>query len=167
MSFILYIILISSCVAYLLVSSSKTSGWLKIFAIVLLLHGYITSAVTLNHVSGYPTVESLPSKFEVLYGRIVEGEGKPFIELWVSYDLSLNNKIHAWFSMAGNMNNLTRVYRMPYSEENHEMVLKIQEKILEGKIVGVVLSDQENDEIDLREGMENYRINHKGYAIQK
>tara|TARA_B100000674_G_C37832592_1_gene911272 strand:- start:217 stop:720 length:504 start_codon:yes stop_codon:yes gene_type:complete len=167
LSFALYVILISSCVAYLLVLTSKSTGWLKLFAVLLLMHGYITGVTTLREVSGYPTVSKLPKEFEVIYGRIIEKEGDSFIELWVSYELSLNDKLHALFSMAGNMNDLTRVYRMPYSEENHEMILKIQEKILEGKVVGIILSDQEGTEIDLRQGAENYRIEHKGYSIQK
>ena len=123
MSFALYVILISSCVAYLLVLTSKSTGWLKLFAVLLLMHGYITGVTTLREVSGYPTVSKLPKEFEVIYGRIIEKEGDSFIELWVSYELSLNDKLHALFSMAGNMNDLTRVYRMPYSEENHEMIL--------------------------------------------
>ena len=70
MSFALYVILISSCVAYLLVLTSKSTGWLKLFAVLLLMHGYITGVTTLREVSGYPTVSKLPKEFEVIYGRI-------------------------------------------------------------------------------------------------
>jgi len=168
MIFVAYIIFLSLCVSYLLVSSAKSSGIIKLIAITLLAHGYATSAVTLQQVSGYPTISSLPREFKIIYARAVEGNSNPFIEIWVSYDMSNNNKFYAWFSMAGSMNDLTRVYRMPYNEKNHEMVLKIQKQVIEGKTVGIMISDEEgNGEVDLRDGMQNYRIRHKGYRIQK
>jgi len=167
MIFSVYIILLSLCVSYLLVSSSKTSGIIKVIAITLLIHGYVTSAVTLKQASGYPTTSELPEKFQILYGRVIEDNSKPFIELWISYDMGRGHKIFAWFSMAGNMDDLTRVYRMPYTEENHEMLLKIQRKIIFGERVGIVRSDSEGNELDLRNGMQNYNIQYKGYTIQK
>ena len=53
------------------------------------MHGYITGVTTLREVSGYPTVSKLPKEFEVIYGRIIEKEGDSFIELWVSYELTI------------------------------------------------------------------------------
>ena len=167
MSFAAYIIFLSLCVSYLLVQASSKSGMIKLIAMIMLVHGYITSAVTLKEVSGYPTISSLPEEFEIIYARAIENNSNPFIELWVSYDIPNHEKFYAWFSMAPSMHNLTRVYRMPYTEENHEMVLKIQRRIIDGRTVGVSLEDSANMDVDLREGMQNYRIKHKGYRIKK
>jgi len=167
MIFAAYIIFLSLCVSYLLIQASSKSGIIKVIAITLLVHGYITSAVTLKDVSGYPTISDLPEEFKIVYARAVENNSKPFIELWITYNMPNHEKFYAWFSMAPSMHDLTRVHRLPYTEENHEMVLKIQQRIDNGRQVGVTLSDNDNGEIDLRNGMQNYRIRHKGYRIQK
>jgi hypothetical protein len=98
---------------------------------------------------------------------VLEENNDPFIELWVSYEMNSTNKFFAWFSLSGEMHNLSRVYRIPYTEENHEMVLKIQKKLLRGEKVGIIQDANKTGDVDLRDGMMNYRIKNKGYLIQK
>lgn len=167
MSFAIYLIGLSFAVCYMLISSSKTSGLVKILSIVLLVHGYITSGATLKQASGYPTIAELPEKFDILYARVLEENNDPFIELWITHNMSQTSKFFAWFSLSGEMHNLSRVYRIPYTEENHEMVLKIQKKILRGERVGVIQGSNHTGDVDLRDGMMNYKIKHRGYLIQK
>jgi hypothetical protein len=75
--------------------------------------------------------------------------------------------MRTWFSLGGEIHNLSRVYRIPYTEENHEMVLSIQKKLLEGKKVGIIQEQGTGSDVDLRDGLLNYKIKHNGYLIQK
>ncbi len=47
------------------------------------------------------------------------------------------------------------------------MVLEIQKKLLRGEKVGIIQDSNGGNNIDLRDGMMNYKIKHKGYLIQK
>ena len=38
----------------------------------------------------------------------------------------------------------SRVHRMPYSTDNHKMVMEIQEKISKGEQIGIKLDGNEN-----------------------
>ena len=167
-SFAIYIILLSASVALILAKSSLTSHPVKALAVILLIHGYVTSWSTYKQVSGYPTGDELPRKFEILWVRVVEAEPENFIELWIKYDTPILDKITARFSLAHDWNNISRVYRIPYTDENHEMSLEIQKKIERGEKTGIINDDNSsNNDLDLREGAENYSIEFEGQKITK
>ena len=80
MSFAIYIILLSASVALILAKSSLTSRPIKALVLVLLIHGYFTSWATYKQVSGYPTADELPKKFEIMWARVVETQKEDFID---------------------------------------------------------------------------------------
>ena len=167
-SFAIYIILLSASVALILAKSSLTSHPVRALAVVLLIHGYVTSWATYKQVSGYPTADELPKKFEIIWVRIVEAQPEDFIELWINYDTPTTDKVIARFSLAHNWSNISRVYRIPYSDENHKMALEIQKKIERGEKTGIINDDgSSNNNIDLREGAENYSIEFESKKITK
>lgn len=168
MTFAIYIILLSVCVALILANSSLTSKPVRALAVILLIHGYVTSWSTYEQVSGYPTTADLPKKFEIVWARVVEEQSGNFIELWIDYDVSILNKLAARFSLAHGWNDISRVYRMPYSDENHEMVLELQSKIERGEKAGIINeTDSSNSSLDLREGSKNYSIEFESKKITK
>ncbi len=168
MSFAIYIILLSASFALILAKSSLTSHPIRILAVVLLIHGYITSWSTYKQISGYPTGDELPKKFEILWVRVVEAEPDDFIELWIKYDTPVLNKIEARFSLAHDWSDISRVYRIPYTDENHEMSLEIQKKIERGEKTGIINNDNSsNNDLDLRQGAENYSIEFESQKITK
>ena len=168
MSFAIYIILLSVSVALILAKSSLTSKPIRAIVVILLIHGYVTSWATYKQVSGYPTVDELPKKFEIVWIRVIEAPPEDFIELWISYDTPILDKVVARFSLAHSWNNISRVYRIPYNDENHEMALEIQRKIERGEKTGVINNDSNsNNDIDLREGTENYSIEFESKKITK
>jgi hypothetical protein len=167
MSFVIYLVGLSFAISYLLISSTKTSSLVKILGIIFLVHGYITSISTLEQVSGYPSTANMPHKFDILYARVLENNDNPFIEIWASHKMNYTNKFFAWFALGGEIHNLSRVYRIPYTEENHEMVLSIQKKLLEGEKVGIIQEQGSGSNVDLRDGLVNYKIKNSGYLIQK
>lgn len=168
MSFAIYIILLSASVALILAKSSLTSHPVRALAVILLIHGYITSWSTYKQVSGYPTADKLPKKFEIVWVDVVESQPEDFIELWIKYDTPVLEKVVARFSLAHNWDNISRVYRIPYTDENHEMALEIQKKIEKGEKAGIINSDNNsNNDLDLREGSENYSIEFESQKITK
>ena len=167
-SFTIYIALLSISVALILSTSSLTSKPIKVLIVIMLIHGYLTSWATYKQISGYPTTSQTPKKFEIIWARVVESPAKDFIELWINYDMPILDKFTAKFSLAHRLNNVSRVYRLPYSEENHKMVMEIQGKIERGEKVGIVNKNGDpNSEIDLREGSENFIIEFEGQKITK
>lgn len=168
MSFAIYIVLLSACIALILASSSLTSKPIRALAVILLIHGYVTSWSTYKQVSGYPTGDELPEKFEILWARVVEEQSGNFIELWIDYDTPVLNKLVARFSLAHNWNDISRVYRIPYSDKNHEMVLELQDKIKRGEKAGIINEDDSsNSSLDLRKGSKNYSIEFESNKITK
>ena len=168
MSFAVYIILLSACVAFILSTSSLTSRPVKVLVVIMLIHGYITSWATYKEVSGYPTVDQVPKKFEIIWARAVESDSGNFIELWVDYENSNIDKLIARFSLAHSWENISRVHRLPYTKDNHKMVLEIQGKIEMGEKVGVINKDDNpNSDLDLRQGSENYSIDFESKKITK
>ena len=168
MSFAIYIILLSASVALILAKSSLTSHPVRALAVILLIHGYVTSWSTYKQVSGYPTADELPKKFEIVWVRVVEAQPENFIELWIKYDTPILGKAVARFSLAHNWRDISRVYRIPYTDENHEMALEIQKKIEQGEKTGIINdNDSSNNDLDLREGAENYSIEFEGQKITK
>ena len=165
MSFIAYIVLLSICVASVLTTKSLTSNILKVLIVVVLIHGYITTWSTYKQISGYPTTDELPQRFEIIWARVVESStSDDFIELWIASDTPVIDKIMARFSLAHSWNNVSRVYRIPYNAENHQAVLEIQKKIELGEKVGV---KNINKELDLRKGSEQYSIEFEEKKITK
>ena len=168
MSFAIYIILLSTSISLILAKSSLTSHPVRALAVILLIHGYVTSWATYKEVSGYPTADEMPKKFEIVWVRVVEEQPKNFIELWIKYDVPVLDKVVARFSLAHNWNNISRVYRIPYTDENHEMALEIQKKIERGEKTGIINdNDSSNNDLDLRQGAENYSIEFEGQKITK
>jgi len=167
-SFAIYIILLSTSISLILAKSSLTSHPVRALAVILLIHGYVTSWATYKEVSGYPTADEMPKKFEIVWVRVVEEQPKNFIELWIKYDVPVLDKVVARFSLAHNWNNISRVYRIPYTDENHEMALEIQKKIERGEKTGIINdNDSSNNDLDLRQGAENYSIEFEGQKITK
>jgi len=167
-SFAIYIILLSVCVAFILSTSSLTSRPIKAIVVIALIHGYITSWATYKQVSGYPTQEQVPKKFEIIWARVVESSTEKFIEIWINYENPIVNKLVARFSLAHKWNNVSRVYRLPYDNKNHKMVMEIQGKIERGEKVGVINENGEpNSDIDLREGTQSYIIEFESKKITK
>jgi hypothetical protein len=167
-SFAIYIILLSTCISLILSRSSLTSKPVRALAVILLIHGYVTSWSTYKQVSGYPTADVLPKKFEIVWARVVEEQSGDFIELWIDYDTPILSKLVARFSLAHGWNDISRVYRIPYSDENHEMVLEIQRKIEGGEKAGIINEDNNsNSSLDLREASENYSIEFESRKITK
>ncbi len=168
MSFAIYIVLLSVCVGFILSTSSLTSRPIKAIVVLMLVHGYFTSWATYRQVSGYPTTEQVPKKFEVVWARVVESQSGSFIELWVSYENSILDKIVARFSLAHDWDNISRVYRLPYNKENHKMILELQKKIERGEKAGIINeSNDSNSDLDLRDGAENYYIEFESKKITK
>jgi len=167
MSFAVYIVILSIIVAMIFAKSSQTSTGVRVLLVMLLCHGYLTTWSTMKEISGYPTAQSLPHEFEVLWARVVETPDKKFIELWISYDTPAAGKIMARFSLAHDWRDISRVYRIPYSEENHQTVLEMQGKVRKGIKVGVVMDPNMNGEIDLREAEQRYSIEAEGRRIRK
>jgi len=167
-SFIIYITLLSICIAFILSTSSLTSKPIKAIVVVMLIHGYMTSWATYKQVSGYPTTQQVPKKFEIIWARVVESQSGDFIELWISYENTVVDKLVSRFSLSHGWNNVSRVYRIPYNDENHEMALEIQRKIERGEKTGIINNDSSsNNDIDLREGTENYSIEFESKKITK
>ena len=78
------------------------------------------------------------------------------------------DKVTARFSLAHDWDNISRVYRIPYTDENHEMVLEIQKKIERGEKAGIINDDgSSNNDLDLRQGAENYSIEFESQKITK
>tara|TARA_Y100001970_G_C14008564_1_gene737186 strand:+ start:513 stop:953 length:441 start_codon:yes stop_codon:yes gene_type:complete len=145
-----------------------TSRPIKAIVVLMLVHGYFTSWATYRQVSGYPTTEQVPKKFEVVWARVVESQSGSFIELWVSYENSILDKIVARFSLAHDWDNISRVYRLPYNKENHKMILELQKKIERGEKAGIINeSNDSNSDLDLRDGAENYYIEFESKKITK
>jgi len=167
MSFVAYVAVLSMIVAMMFAKSSKTSTGFRVLLIILLFHGYMTTWSTFKQISGYPTAQELPEEFEVLWARVVEsGEGK-FIELWILHDTPVMGKIMARFSLAHDWGDVSRVYRIPYTEENHQAVLEMQGKMREGRKVGVIMDPNMDGEIDLREAEQRYSIEAQRRMIRK
>jgi len=167
-SFIIYITLLSICIAFILSTSSLTSKPIKAIVVVMLIHGYMTSWATYKQVSGYPTTQQVPKKFEIIWARVVESQSGDFIELWISYENTVVDKLVSRFSLAHGWNNVSRVYRIPYSDENHEMVMKIQGKIELGEKVGIINENgNPNSDLDLRKGSESFSIDFESNKIIK
>jgi hypothetical protein len=135
----------------------------------LLIHGFLTIFSTFKDVSGYPTTENLPEKFEVIYARVVEQHDNKFIEMWIKFDNGNLGKFYAMFSLAHGWHDVSRVYRMPYTRDNHEMILKIKKKLLVGERVGIKFdkSEKENGEVNLREAEEKFRVDFESSRIPK
>ena len=168
MSFIIYITLLSVCVAFILSTSSLTSKPIKALVVIILIHGYTTSWATYKQVSGYPTTQQAPKKFEIIWARVVESQSGDFIELWISYENTIADKLVSRFSLAHGWNNVSRVYRLPHSDENHEMVIKIQGKIELGEKVGIINENgNPNSDLDLRKGAESFSIDFESNKITK
>ena len=168
MSFAIYIAALGISTAFILARSSQTSNMVKIILVILLSHGYLTTWATFKQVSGYPTQGELPEEFEVLWARVIETQSEKTIELWVSYDAPILDKIVSRFSLAHGWNDISRVYRIPYTEENHRTVLDMQAKIEMGQKVGVILDPENVDtEIDLREAEQQYQVHMEGERITK
>tara|TARA_R110000824_G_scaffold357562_2_gene545076 strand:- start:1138 stop:1524 length:387 start_codon:yes stop_codon:yes gene_type:complete len=128
----------------------------------------MTSWATYKQVSGWPTTQQTPNKFEIIWARVVESQSGDFIELWISYENTVVDKLVSRFSLAHDWNNISRVYRLPYSGENHKMVMNIQGKIERGEKVGIINEDgDQNAEIDLRKGSENFSIEFENNKISK
>jgi|TARA_Y100000034_G_scaffold48387_1_gene59737 hypothetical protein len=169
MSFLVYLTIVSICVAICLLRSNLGQV-MKVLLVIILLHGYLTSFSTFRDISGYPTASDLPEEFEVVWGRAVEmpQDKVKFIELWVTYDFSFTEIWVSRFSLAHRKDSLSRVYRLPYSQENHEFVLEMQQAIKLGKRMKLSFQDISMDEkIDLREAAQNYAINHEEWVISK
>tara|TARA_B100000073_G_scaffold247423_1_gene207779 strand:- start:549 stop:1055 length:507 start_codon:yes stop_codon:yes gene_type:complete len=168
MNFAIYLVLISSCLAFILSKSSLVSKPVKALAAILVVHGFLTSWATYKEVSGYPTTEDVPSKFEINWARVVESSNGKFIELWINYENPPLDKLVSQFSLAHGWNDISRVYRLPYNDKNHEMVVEIQKKIETGKRVGVINENSvTNEELDIRDGMKNYNIEFENRKISK
>ena len=168
MSFIIYIALLSVCVAFILSTNSLTSKPVKVIVVIMLIHGYTTSWATYRQVSGYPTTQQVPNKFEIIWARVVESQSGDFIELWISYENTIVDKLVSRFSLAHGWDNVSRVYRLPHSDENHEMVMKIQEKIELGEKVGIINENGDpNSDLDLRSGTESFSIEFESNKISK
>ena len=168
MSFAIYLILLSVCIAFILASSSLTSKPVRVLVIIMIIHGYLTSWATYKEVSGYPTSDQVPKKFEIIWARVVESSTDKFIEIWISYENSNVDKLIARFSLAHGWNNISRVYRLPYDDKNHKMVMEIQGKIEKGEKVGIINEKNDsNRDIDLREGAQNYFIEFESKKITK
>jgi hypothetical protein len=167
MTFAIYIAILSIIVIMIFAKSSQTSTAFRVFLVILLAHGYMTTWSTFKQVSGYPTAQDLPKEFEVLWARVVETGEEKFIELWILYDTPTMGKIMARFSLAHGWNNVSRVYRIPYSEENHQLVIEMQRKVREGKKVGITLDPSIDNDIDLREAEQRYSIEAQRTRIRK
>jgi hypothetical protein len=167
-SFIVYIALLSICIAFILSNSSLTSKPIKVLVVIMLIHGYMTSWATYKQVSGWPTTQQVPNKFEIIWARAIESQSGNIIELWISYDNSAMDKLMSRFSLAHGWNNISRVYRLPYNDKNHEMVLELQKKIEKGERVGIINQDKSlNGDLDIRDGVENYSIDFESKKITK
>jgi hypothetical protein len=167
--FALYIFLLSVTVSFILAKSSLTSSTAKVFLILLLMHGFLTVSSTFKEVSGYPTATNLPKKFEVIYARVVEQHDNKFIEMWIKFDTGTLDKIYALFSLAHEWNDISRVYRLPYTRDNHEMVLEIEKKILAGEKVGIKFDKKSlrAGEVNLRKAEEKFRVDFESRRIPK
>ena len=167
MSFVAYVAILSIIVAMIFAKSSQTSTGFRVILLVLLFHGYMTTWSTFKQISGYPTAQELPEEFEVLWARVVENGEDKFIELWISSDTPVAGKLMARFSLAHDWGDISRVYRIPYSEDNHQTVLMMQGKVREGKKVGVIMDPNLDGEIDLREAEQRYSIEAQRRQIRK
>jgi len=166
--FILYVIVLSSIVALIFARSSLTSSLTRVILAILLIHGYLTVYSTFTAVSGYPTTKKLPNKFEVVYARVVEDHDEKFIELWIKYELPYMEKVYSYFSMHFEMNNITRVFRLPYTRENHEFVLDATKKITRGGIVGIKLEEKDKKRnVSLSEGEKDFSVEYESRVITK
>ena len=167
--FALYIFLLSVAVSYILAKSSLTSKTTKVLLIFLLIHGFLTVFSTFKEISGYPTADKLPEKFEIIYARVVEQHDNKFIEMWIKFENSNLDKFYAMFSLAHGWNDISRVYRMPYTRDNHETILKIKKKLLVGERVGIRFDKhtQRDGEINLRKAEERFRVDFQSRRILK
>jgi hypothetical protein len=164
-----YIFLLSVAVSFILAKSSLTSRVTKVFLIFLLMHGFLTVFATFKQVSGYPTEANLPEKFEVIYARVVEQHDNKFIEIWIDFDNTSTHKFYAMFSLAHSWRDTSRVYRLPYTRKNHEMILEIKKKLLVGERVGIKLKKgtKNTDPVNLREAEKRFRIDFESSRILK
>ncbi len=166
--FVWYIFVLSAVISMIFAKSSMTSNAAKMFVVLLLVHGHLTVWPTFKTISGYPTAADLPSEFEVVYARVVEEHDSKFIELWIKYDVPVTGEFLSFFSMHFESNDLSRVFRMPYTKENHEFVNEMTEKIMKGDAVGVKFKDNDQKRnLDLREGEKDFRVEYDQKIITK
>jgi len=166
--FTIYLIILTTICLYFFIQTGAHK-FFKYLVIFLLLHGYLTVGATVSELAGYPTQDDLPSEVEIIWGKA--SEPKPeikypgHIDLWVIHRTSLLESVFRSFSLA-NQYGTSRIYRIPYSKENHQMLVGIQASIKKGKHVGMVFG-KDRGTIDFESAMEKYHMNYQSTVIPK
>ena len=169
MTLLLYLILITACFLYFFIHT-KSKIYIKLFAILLLSHGYLTVYSSVETLSGYPTKEEMPEVVQVLWGVAVEPipvEDFPgYIDLWVIHTPTIEEGWMDWFSLA-ERNKVSRIYRIDYTKKNHESLKALTDRLKKGKHVGLTIDKKSNNSIDISEAQQRYSINYNSIRIEK
>ena len=169
MIFSIYLILLSAIFLYFFLHV-KGKKIIKFFGILILLHGYMTISSTFAEISGYPTFEIMPERAQVVWG--IAAEPTPtedflgYIDLWVVHS---PNKVETWFQWfsLSQRGKVSRVYRIPYTKENHKALKGIKAKLKKGKHVGLARDKKDYSKFDLSKAQQRYSIEYNSVKIKK
>lgn len=172
MTFLIYIVAFTCCFLYFFIRV-RGNTLIKALLVFLLIHGYITVFSTINHVSGYPTSERMPEDVVMLWGDIAEPAKNPeregHIDIWVSHDATFLESFLKEYSLADISNKVSRVYRLPYTKENHKFIRNAKHRIIAGKRVGLKLAtiEKASGAYDLSAAEKLYKIEYNSQRLKK
>jgi hypothetical protein len=146
---IVFIYIILSTILLWFVIGSKGNWALKAAVILITLMFSLNIQRSLDNLSGWPTSDELPEKFLVHWVLVEEPndtlDEEGGIYLWVN-DISEEDEEESWEFFQYNRGSEPRAYKLPYSIDRHEMILKMKERLLAGlPIIG--MSEGEHDEL--------------------
>jgi hypothetical protein len=167
--FFLYLILLTTIFLWFFIQTDA-NRFIKFISIIFLLHGYLTVVGTFEEISGYPTTENLPERSEIKWGEAVEPNTatgyKGHIDIWVVHRSSMVESFLSYFSLADN-GAVSRIYRIPYTKENHKALKGIKDRIKKGKHTGVAVDKRNPTNVNLAEAMQKYAITYDSVMMKK
>lgn len=129
--------IIASLALWVIIGSK---GWwiLKATAVVIASLFCITLWNSLDDLQGWATNDKVPAKFEIKWISVEEPNKKTdapgAIYLWIK-DSEPDKTTHSWYisTKHKNINEESRLHKMPYSRKGHEQAVKIQQRIAKGE----------------------------------
>jgi len=147
---IVFLYIILSTILLWFVIGSRGNWALKAAVILITLMFSLNIQRSLDNLSGWPTNDELPEKFFVHWvlikepNDVVDENGS--IYLWVN-DIGEEGEEETLEFFQYNRESEPRVYRLPYSIDRHEMILKMKERLLTGLLI-IGMSKGGRDELN-------------------
>ncbi|MDA0369468.1 MAG: hypothetical protein O3C65_13815 [Proteobacteria bacterium] len=114
--------------------ASRWRWWIKVGAVVIVSALYLGTFVGIESLLGWPSPTTLPSRFQLLYGKVVEPNKFTsevgYIYLWVEV-LDENNV----------PSGLPRAYQVPYTDDLAHKVLTAIGRVEDGELVAGEVSE--------------------------